>query len=221
MHREVSLYFHFNESHLPVSTTVTLSDRGTFARLRIIEDSLFRDTTADGRVTLELLPGQSEIFVFGDEALAELPLRPALTEAQTLSPTYTIEVAHSEDLTVFTPYKTVDALVNMTAPDELPHFSGKMRYTFTVTAEEARDSVVLDLGRVGQTARVWVNGRDAGIRITEPYAYPVADLLTDGENTVTVEVANTLVGKVRDGFSYHLAIPPSGLMGPVRLFKRA
>ena len=79
----------------------------------------------------------------------------------------------------------------------------------------------MDLGRVGQTARVWVNGRDAGIRITEPYAYSVADLLTDGENTVTVEIANTLVGKVRDRFSSRLAIPPSGLLGPGRLFKKA
>jgi hypothetical protein len=62
-----------------------------------------------------------------------------------------------------------------------------------------------------------VNGSDAGIRIVPPYTYPVADLLTAGENTVTVEVANTLVGKVRDGFSYHMVIPASGLLGPVRL----
>ena len=215
------VYMFFNESPLPVRATVTLSERGVFARLRIIEDSLCRDMTADGRVTLELLPGQSEIFVFGDEASDKLPVRPVLTEIRTLSPTYAIEVAYSEDLTAYAPYKTVRKLASITAPDELPHFSGKMRYTFTISAEEARGGATLDLGRVGQTARVWVNGQDAGIRITDPYAYSVADLLTDGENTVTVEVANTLVGKVRDHFSSRLAIPPSGLLGPVRLFKKA
>ncbi|MBE6652691.1 MAG: glycosyl transferase family 2 [Ruminococcaceae bacterium] len=211
------IYMFFNESHLPVSTTVTLSDRGTFARLRIIEDSLCRDATADGRVTLSLFPGQSEIFVFGDEASAELPLRPALLEARILSPTYTIELADSEDLTAYKLYKTTDSLVNVTSAHECPHFSGKMRYTFTLDLNAVPEGAALDLGTVGQTARVWVNNRDAGIRITAPYVYPVADLLTVGGNRITVEVANTLVGKDRDGFSYHIAIPPSGLLGPVKL----
>ena len=74
-------------------------------------------------------------------------------------------------------------------------------------------------GRVGQTARLTVNGRDAGIRITAPYRFTVSELLTEGENRITVEVANTLVGKERDGFSFHMPLLPSGLLGPVRLFK--
>ena len=94
-----------------------------------------------------------------------------------------------------------------------------MRYTFTLCTDGGWEGAWLDLGRVGQTARLWVNGHDAGIRITAPYAFPVGHLLTEGENTVTVEVANTLVGKVRDGFSYHMTLTPSGLLGPVRLMQ--
>ena len=75
----------------------------------------------------------------------------------------------------------------------------------------------MDLGRVGQTAKVSVNGTRVGIRIAAPYTYPVSYLLQKGTNTITVEVANTLVGKVRDGFSYHMALLPSGLLGPVKL----
>jgi hypothetical protein len=180
---------------------------------------MWRDETADGRVTVSLLPGQSEIFVFGDEAAADLAEFPALTEVPMAVSSFEIQVANSEDLEAYQPYKTTDKLVSITAASELPHFSGKMRYTFTLDVDAVPAGATLDLGRVGQTARVWVNGVDVGIRVTEPYAYSVEALLTEGKNTITVEVANTLVGKVRDGFSYHMAIPPSGLLGPVKLLQ--
>ena len=76
---------------------------------------------------------------------------------------------------------------------------------------------VLDLGRVGQTAKFVINGTNAGIRITAPYSCPISYLLQKGENTITIEVANTLVGKVRDPFSHCMPITPSGLLGPVKL----
>ena len=215
------VYMFFNEDFVPVTATVTLPNNGVFARLRFIEDGAYRDESADGCVTMTLLPGQSEILVFGDEAAAELPALPMWTEAEPLTPLYTIEVAHSEALNVYTPHKTTDKLVSITASDELPHFSGRMRYTFTVELESVPHGAVLDLGRVGQTARVWINGTDVGIRITAPYVYPVEKALTAGKNTVVVEVANTLVGKSRDGFSWQMVIPPSGLLGPVRLLKQA
>ena len=215
------IFMFFNEDTANAAkTTVTLPKnlRGSFARLRLIEDAAYRDTTSDGSVNLELLPYQSEIWVFGDETdLSALPALPTLAEKAVLTPTYTVELANSDDLSAYSFYKTTDTLFNVTSARELPHFSGKMRYSFTVNVDAVPAGVTLDLGRVGQTARVTVNGSDAGIRIVPPYTYPVADLLTAGENTVTVEVANTLVGKVRDGFSYHMVIPASGLLGPVRL----
>ena len=211
------VYMFFNESATPVKTTVTLQNQGTFARLRLIEDAAWQDS-ANGKTELNLLPGQSEIWVFGDEATAmTLPTLPALSEVATLTPTYTIEVAESEDLTAYTPYKTTNQLINITASGELPHFSGKMRYTFEWDLDEVPSGATLDLGRVGETARLWVNGRDVGIRITAPYAFAVEPYLKAGKNHVVVEVSNTLVGKVRDGFSYHMVIRPSGLLGPVRL----
>ena len=214
------VFMFFNEAVTPLDTTVTLPVRGDFARLRLMENGAYRDSAAHGRVTVSLLPGESEIWVFGDEApLENLPATPILSEVRTLTPTYTVELAYSEDLTAYVAYKATDHLFNVTAARELPHFSGKMRYTFTLCTDGGWEGAWLDLGRVGQTARLWVNGHDAGVRITAPYAFPVGHLLTEGENTVTVEVANTLVGKVRDGFSYHMALTPSGLLGPVRLMQ--
>lgn len=150
------------------------------------------------------------------EAFRTLEAPKAITE---LKPTYTIELADSEDLTAFYPYKTTSQLSNITAATEKPDFSGLMRYTFTLNLEDIPAECALDLGRVGQTAKVTVNGTEVGIRLTVPYTYPVSGLLRKGENTITVEVANTLVGKVRDYFSFFMPIHPSGLMGPVKLLK--
>ncbi len=209
----------FNEDSVNTArATVTLPVQGDFARLRMIEDATYADTTADGKILVELLPGQSEILVFGADT-ADLPKRGMPKSATVLTPTCRVELADSEDLSAFYAYKTTDVLTNITAASEKPAFSGKMRYTFTLQVEQVPVNAVLDLGRVGQTARVFVNDQYAGIRITAPYAFPISAFLKQGDNTVTVEVANTLVGKVRDGFSHNMPIAPSGLLGPIQLIE--
>ena len=221
---DADVFMLFNEDSVNTAkATVTPPVSGQFVRLRLIENGIFADATEDGKVAVELLPGQSEILVFGSAA-AEMahPSMPVLSDPvkeTILTPTYAIELADSEDLTVFYPYKTTDKLVNITAPTEKPSFSGLARYTFTLNLDEVPANAVLDLGRVGQTAKFMVNGTEAGIRITAPYSCPISYLLKKGENTITIEVANTLVGKVRDPFSHCMPITPSGLLGPVKLLE--
>ena len=211
------VFMFFNEDSVHTAkTTVTLPVQGKFARLRMIEDAAYADVTEDGKIAVELLPGQSEILVFGGEQI-DLPALPKPQKATLLTPTYRIDLADSEDLDAFYAYKTTDTLVNITGALEKPSFSGRMRYTFTLPLDQVPENALLDLGRVGHTARVWVNGQYVGIRIAAPYAFPVGKYLQAGDNEITVEVANTLVGKVRDGFSHNMPIPPSGLLGPVKI----
>ena len=211
------VFMFFNEDYANAAVaTVKLPVCGDFARLRLVEDSAYRDTTADGSISVELLPGQSEILVFGGEQI-ELPVHKAPQKATVLTPTYDITLADSEDLDAFYAYKTTDKLTSITSAAEKPAFSGRMRYTFTLPLDKVPENAVLDLGKVGQTAKVWVNGAYAGIRIAAPYSFRVADLVHKGENVITIEVANTLVGKTRDGFSHNMVITPSGLLGPVKL----
>ncbi len=191
--------------------------RGDYAVLRLTEDIVYRAHTDDGTVPVKLLPGQSEILVFGD--LSDLPLgeQPQALTPHELTPTYTVDIARSDDLDVWEHLTVTKELFNVTASDCLPDFSGKMRYVFHLTQEEPNVGAVLDLGRVGQCARVYVNGANCGIRIAAPYRFTIGTHLHAGDNTVTVEVANTLVGQHRDCYSAFLALPPSGLLGPVVL----
>ena len=209
----------FNEDFAKrARTTARLSVRGPFARLRLLEDIAVSDATSDGAVALDLLPGQSEILVFGDaDGLPPAPPPPA--RCQTLHPTFAIETADSDNLAEFKPYGVTDTLFNICAPDRSPAFAGKIRYAFTLDADDALpgSGAILDFGRVGQTARLWVNGADAGIRIAPPYRFAVGHLLRPGANDIVVETAGTLVRKIRDRNSLFLQLPPEGLLGPLTL----
>ncbi|MCX7019515.1 MAG: glycosyl hydrolase [Candidatus Sumerlaeota bacterium] len=77
----------------------------------------------------------------------------------------------------------------------LPYFSGIGHYETIFDLERqpaAGRRVVLDLGRVGLTAKVRVNGQDAGIVFFEPYRLDITGFVSAGRNSLRVSVANTL-----------------------------
>ena len=79
-------------------------------------------------------------------------------------------------------------------------FCGTMRYetTFVLPSRPSTSTCVLDLGKVEQSARVKVNGRDAGFAIMRPYRvkFP-ASLLRDGENRLEIEVTSLGQNRLR------------------------
>jgi hypothetical protein len=118
----------------------------------------------------------------------------------------------------FAPYRGAAKPFNLTGPEGDPGFTGVARYTATFALPpDCREPVGLDLGIVGQTASAALNGTELGLRICPPYRYDAAGIFRPGENTLVVEVRNTLVHEVKDSFSSFLQIPPTGLMGPVCL----
>ena len=208
------IFMFFNESPtLRATTTARLPACGTFARLRLLEDFAASDATADGAVAIDLLPGQSEVLVFGGDA--GLAPAPRYGEPVEIRPVFTIDVADSDNLSAFRRYAVTDKLFNLAAPDRIPDFAGKARYSFTLDMAEGCGHIALDLGRVGQTARLAVNGKDAGIRVAPPYRFEIGGLVHAGKNDFVVEVADTLARKVRDRFSLFIQLPPSGLLGPL------
>lgn len=125
--------------------------------------------------------------------------------------------------------------------EEARRFAGTGRYRieFTLPSVEA-DDWCLDLGEVRESARVKVNGHDAGTRFALPYKLNIGKYLTQGTNSLEVEVTNLSANRIRDldtrkvpwkkfhdiNFVNHNYKPfdaskwpltPSGLLGPLRL----
>ena len=118
----------------------------------------------------------------------------------------------------FRTVREASELFSITGKAGWPRFSGRMRYRTTLSLEK-NAKVGLDLGRVGGTAKLTVNGRNLGIRLGQPYLWDISEAAKEGENLIEVEAANTLVHRIRERFSEYMQIGPGGLLGPVKVCK--
>ncbi|OCX53292.1 hypothetical protein BEL04_03015 [Mucilaginibacter sp. PPCGB 2223] len=127
----------------------------------------------------------------------------------------------------------------MSADTGIKYFSGTAAYkTFFSISERVytlRQKVILDLGKVGDVAEVYVNGHEAGTLWKPPYKIDITSYIRSGnynqlEVRVTNEWTNRLIGdqrapegkKILDSytppFGGQYRLTESGLMGPVGLW---
>ncbi|MGJ8691819.1 MAG: glycosyl hydrolase [Thalassotalea sp.] len=92
---------------------------------------------------------------------------------------------------------TFDKLLNWKDSNnaEIRAYSGVASYqkTFTVNASllQAKQKITLDLGKVSDTAQVFINGQEVGIAWIAPFTLDVSSYLKVGDNQLTVKVANS------------------------------
>jgi len=116
-------------------------------------------------------------------------------------------------------YKTASSLVNLCGKNELKRFSGRVWYTANAVLADGESVNFIDLGFVGETVKLTVNGCCCGTLITAPYRFDVKGLLKNGENLIEAEVVTNPGYRERDRFSRLMRIPPAGIIGPVNLLK--
>ena len=117
----------------------------------------------------------------------------------------------------------LDALLPWSQVPELADVSGVGVYTTVVDLGRdwtATDGAVLELGEVNDTFRVRVNGRQvAPCDVLDP-VLDLGGLLRRGRNTIEVEIATTLINRLRTVTpAVYGPVPRQayGLVGPVRL----
>ena len=198
------LYMLFNE-HVDEAFAGEIefsADHGTMLEYDAYTGKLTR--REDRRITLE--PYETRFIIFTDEPVSgaeapELPLTETVTPA--LQWEITLEGATCRDAALFN------------VAQKYPRFGGTITYRTRFPRTDAR---VLDLGNVGETAEVILNGVSLGTRIAPPYRFDMAGLLRE-ENTLQVNVTTHLGYNRRDRFSSYLLLEPMGLLGPVTLKK--
>jgi hypothetical protein len=151
-----------------------------------------------------------------------------------LSSAWRLQLEHAADV-------TLEELKSWTEIPDARFFSGRGTYeTEFQMAERPSDGlgVILDLGRVHETAEVHVNGDPAGVAWMRPYRLDITSRVRRGTNRLRVSVTNLLINRVLGmgpiDYSavyerYGQRFPPgeewekvreplvSGLLGPVRL----
>jgi hypothetical protein len=115
-------------------------------------------------------------------------------------------------------------------------YSGRARYSRTFHLPDAWLSadrrIELDLGRVGELARVRINGHDLGVWWGAPFSRDISSALRTGDNRLEIIVtnywANRIIGDEQPGaarvtfapirpYDANSPLRPSGLLGPVEL----
>ena len=124
--------------------------------------------------------------------------------------------------------------------EEMNHFSGTAVYSTTFSIDDLAADYLLKVDQLRESAKVIVNGKDAGIVWGLPFELRIGKFIKKGENTILIEVANLMANRIRykdlkgdvwrnyheinfvnigyqpfDASSWD--VQPSGLEGPVEL----
>lgn len=95
------------------------------------------------------------------------------------------------------PYRT-DSLRSWTASGpEAERFAGTARYTLRFDAPDGAKDYLLDLGRVAESARVRVNGKELGTLFARPFRLRTGPLRRTG-NVLEIDVTNLSANRIRD-----------------------
>ena len=210
------IFMFFNEDYAKtVDTKVVLPCGGSYARVDILNNSYLTGRCDNYEFSLNLLPNQSQIVIFGENEGLENEFE--ITDCLDISAEFDLELADSDDLSKFEYFGHFNKFFNVNSPEFKPDFSGKMRYTFKFDVDTCAKRVFLDLGNVGQNASLVLNGKEIGMRITKPYSFDITNAVIAKDNVAVVTVSNTLAQKVRDYFSRFLQLSPSGLLGEISI----
>ncbi len=192
---------------LPVHATASDADAvradGSNLVVRDATPGTYTTTLADGRAvqtTIASVPAAQSLTHWSLDVDDWLPGATA---------TQTLHVPHS---------LTLDGLKAWPDIPELQDVSGIGRYTTTVQWDGG-GGAYLDLGEVFDTYRVTVNGRALPPADQLYTTVDVGPYLVKGANTITVEVATTLLNRLRAGDPAYAGAKRQayGLVGPVRL----
>ena len=201
------LYFILNRGNAPVEGWVPLSSR---ARSAAVFDALtgeagltsVRPASGGGQeVYLQLAPGGSCIVKTFDAAQrgTSFSYFKSAGAPQQLNGEWSVQFV--EGGPALPPALRLSELSSWLKLDGEAYksFSGTARYALTFDRPQGTNTDwLLDLGRVAETARVRLNGRDLGTLIASPFRVRVPAALLRDRNTLEVEVSSLALNRVID-----------------------
>ena len=196
-------------------------------------------------IRVQLQPGEALVVKFGRDPMPAMPAWRYLGEqlaSTSLNEGWNVHFESGGP--VLPPPVTMDTLTPWTTLSDTTYhvFSGIGVYerTFDATAVADDRVYLLEMDHVYESARVYINGMDAGLAWSVPFRLDISHLLKPGENTIRIEVANLMANRIRgkdrrheEWRRYHEInfvsidykpfdasdwdIQPSGLAGPVTI----
>ena len=214
LHRgENDIFLFFNEQSTPIDTVLTMPMCGAGVCYDAFDNTASAAYAPEDGLPLQLGAFGTCTLVFGPGCTAQEAVQPR-GSVKPCAWRYTISLrdAGGEEWRLLA---ADSPLFDVTSVQGEPRFGGTIRYETAFEAVDTDVPVWLDLGQVGETAEVTLNGVSCGVRIQVPYRFRLNGLKA-GKNDLVIEVLNNPGHRERDAFSAFLAMPPSGVLGPVQ-----
>lgn len=195
-------YYLVNHTSQPVDQYLPLNKTGKTVWLMDPQTGLAGKglTRQDGSVKVQLQPGEAVILKCTDAAvtLPDWKYIAPVSPPFILAGTWRLEFSNGGP---FLPQnRELTAPADWTTfPDTATQsFSGMGTYelTFELPGQKAGE-YLLDLGTVHESAKVWINGQDAGTLWSIPFKLRIGKFLQPGKNTIRIEVANLMANRIR------------------------
>lgn len=207
---ENDLYFFFNASlNTTIDTQVQLESENSVISYDAWCNEIGVVRKENGSFCLHLEPGESVLWCTCDQVLSAQPDEIIWIKPEISSVLVTME---QTDVVFQEQYA---CLPNHNFAEEYPEFGGVIRYEFDI--QQAYCVKKLRLERVGETARLWVNGIECGTAVRAPYVFQVENAWKPGCNRIIIEVAVNQAYSRRERFSANSILPPMGLFGDIWL----
>lgn len=219
------IYMFVNEGiQETIETKVWLSafSGGKYVKYDAFENVAVTQECDDGEIYLKIPPYHSVVILCGEisyENVKEAEQREVVSEKE-LDILYDISVARGNSAE-FVPFKKASKLCNITTAENIPDFSGHIRYDAEIEGVfDNGKMILLDLGNVGEAVELYVNENYVGSRQFPPYSFDITRQLVSGRNRLKMIVSNHNGYERRDRFSKFLLFEPSGLLGPVKIIEQ-
>ena len=242
-------YFLVNHSHESIDQTISFNALGKNAvfldpNFGNYGQTDFEKTDKKSKVRVQLQPGKTLFLKITDAKVAQMPkwkYEEQKTRKLNFDQPWNINFTNGgPELPNDT---SLNELISWTEfkDKKTEYFSGQATYTNTFNIEEKNKNLYyLELGKVSESARVWVNGQEVAILWSIPFRVEISKYLKSGTNKVKIEVANLMANRIRkmdqDGIEWKIfhdanivnidykpfdasiwSPMPSGLLGPVNI----
>lgn len=200
-------YFLVNHSANPISQTISLNTKaGTVMVMDPLTGktgTISSESTADGTsVTLFLKSGES-IFLktFDEKVDLEIPAWPDYSKsASTTDISKNWKLTFTQGQPKLPAAQSIDIIKPWTGngDTDADDFSGQASYSseFDFKKSEGKH-YLLTIDKVHESAKIWINGENAGNCWSIPYQLDISEHLVNGKNTIKIEVANLMANSIR------------------------
>ncbi|WP_207512723.1 glycosyl hydrolase [Longitalea luteola] len=151
---------------------------------------------------LQLRSGESVIVKLSskaEQAPAYKYLTPAGASIDLQNNRWTLEFkAGGPQLPAARQLNAVQPWTGLTSDSATQSFSGTGVYTTTFTIKNKAADYLLQLDKLYESARIIINGKDAGLIWSLPYEMRLGRYLKAGKNTISIEVNNLMANRIRD-----------------------